>query len=59
AATEKLKSTKLNMGIKKLFMAASKVNLITICIKFNGRTRINKEISKEDYDLIRGLVQTE
>ncbi len=47
------------MDIKELFKVACKNSLITVCIKFNGRVRINKEITKSDYDMIRGISQTE
>ncbi len=47
------------MDIKELFKVACKNSLISICIKFNGRVRINKEITKSNYDMIRGMIQTE
>lgn len=58
-ACEKQRPSKLKIDINNIFKSINKINLITICIKFNGKVRINKEITKDDYDLIRGLLQTE
>lgn len=51
-AEEFIQSSNLKFKAVDLFKGANKINCITICIQFNGRSRIKREITNDDYDLI-------